>query len=427
MDLTFDRNHLWHPYTSATNPLKVYPVEKAEGVYLYLEDGTKLIDGMSSWWSTIHGYNHPVLNKALYDQSLKMNHVMFGGLTHEPAINLAKKLVDITPQPLQRVFLADSGSVSVEVALKMAIQYWAAQSKGAKKKFLTVRNGYHGDTAGAMAVCDPEGGMHSLFEGYLPKQFFAPAPPLGFNRECSDCDIEELRHLAQTNHQHIAALIIEPIVQGAGGMRIYSPSYLQKVRAICDEFDLLLIIDEIATGFGRTGKLFACEHAEVIPDIMCVGKALTGGQMTLGATLTTHHIAETISKSGGVMMHGPTFMGNPLACAVANASIDLLLSTPWQKHIATIEQTLTEQLTPLSTLNGVKEVRILGAIGVIELNEPVDMEVITALFVEEGIWLRPFGKLVYTMPPFVITPAELTTLCDATSKVITAYLSTISD
>ncbi|MCX2834542.1 adenosylmethionine--8-amino-7-oxononanoate transaminase [Microbulbifer thermotolerans] len=419
MDLDFDRAHIWHPYSSLIDPPPVYPIARAEGVHLYLEDGRALIDGMSSWWCALHGYNVPELNTALQKQMEKMSHVMFGGLTHQPAIDLCKKLVEITPQPLQRVFLADSGSVSVEVAIKMALQYWHSQGRPEKNKLLALRNGYHGDTFGAMAACDPVTGMHHLFAGQLTQHFFAPAPRPAFNEPCEDADIAELQQLIEENHGQLAAVILEPIVQGAGGMRFYSPEYLQRVRELCDQHELLLIADEIATGFGRSGKLFACEHAGISPDILTLGKALTGGTMTLAATLCTDKVAEGICRGeAGVFMHGPTFMGNPLACAVSNASIDLLLSSPWQQRVASIEQQLQRELAPLRNADAVADVRCLGAIGVVEMREPVDMARVQEALIARGVWLRPFGKLVYAMPPYVISEQDLSQLTNAMVEVL---------
>jgi adenosylmethionine-8-amino-7-oxononanoate aminotransferase len=419
MDLAFDRQHIWHPYSSMTQPSPTFPVIKAEGVNLYLEDGRCLIDGMSSWWCALHGYNHPVLNQAMIDQIHTMSHVMFGGLTHEPAITLCKKLVDLTPAPLQKVFLVDSGSVAVEVAMKMAIQYWQAQAAPQKSRFLSLRNGYHGDTFAAMSVCDPATGMHHLFNDVLVQQHFTEAPQCGIHDPWDEHYISDFLQQVENHHNHLAAVILEPIVQGAGGMRFYSPHYLRRVREICDEYGLLLIADEIATGFGRTGRLFACEHADISPDIMCVGKSITGGMMTLAATLCTDHVSSTICEGdAGVLMHGPTFMGNPLACATANASIDLLLSSEWQQAVTAIEQQLNHELTELSTHPLVREVRCLGAIGVIELTEAVNLQTIQPLFVNEGVWIRPFGRLIYVMPPFISSPADITTLSTAIKRVI---------
>ena len=413
-----DRSLIWHPYTSMVDPPPVFPVASADGVRLCLADGRTLIDGMASWWCAIHGYNHPVLNEAVSAQLQDMAHVMFGGLTHEPAVGLAEKLVEITPRELQTVFFADSGSVSVEVAIKMALQYWAASGRTGKQKLLTIRQGYHGDTFGAMAVCDPVTGMHSLFKDVLPGHYFADAPRVRFHEEWSDDDIESLKALAEHHHNEIAAVILEPVVQGAGGMWFYSPEYLNKVREICDRCDLLLIFDEIATGFGRTGRLFACEHSRVTADIMCLGKALTGGYMTLAATLTTARVADTISARGkGVFMHGPTFMANPLACSAALASIRLLEQSGWQQRVDDIQTRLQAELARCRELDNVIDVRVLGAIGVVELDRPVDMHIVPHWFVEQGVWIRPFGRLIYIMPPYVIDQVELTQLTDAIYNV----------
>ncbi|KLV04856.1 adenosylmethionine-8-amino-7-oxononanoate aminotransferase [Photobacterium aquae] len=418
MDLQFDQQHIWHPYTSTVSPLPCYPVSRADGVYLTLEDGRKIIDGMSSWWSTIHGYNHPDLNNAAKAQIDQMSHVMFGGITHQPAVELCKKLIDITPSTLQHVFLADSGSVAVEVALKMALQYW--HSKGQRRpKFLTVRHGYHGDTFAAMSVTDPDNSMHSLYKGFLPEHIFAESPQGGFFEPWQEQDIEDFKEKITTHSQEIAAVIIEPIVQGAGGMRIYHPTFLSKVRQLCDQHGILLIVDEIATGFGRTGKLFACEHAGITPDIMCLGKALTGGYMTLSATLTTSHVADTVCNGeAGCFMHGPTFMGNPLACAVANASLDILAKNHWKEQVKSIEKQLADTLPALTRLGNVKAVRWLGAIGVVELHCPVDLAVIQEVFVDNGVWIRPFGTLVYIMPPFIINQQELSKLTSAIEQAL---------
>ena len=404
-----------------TSDSPVYPVESAKGVRIKLADGRELIDGMSSWWCAIHGYNHPVMNAALAKQLDSMAHVMFGGLTHEPAVQLAEKLVEMTPEPLQSVFFADSGSVSVEVAMKMAIQYWQAGQQPRKQRFLTIRYGYHGDTFGAMSVTDPVNGMHSLFSEILPKQIFVDAPACRFGEACSDDDITPLQQQLEKHRDQIAAVILEPIVQGAGGMRFYSADYLRRVSELCGEHDVLLILDEIATGFGRTGKLFACEYADVAPDIMCVGKALTGGYMTLAATLTTENVSHTISNGDpGVFMHGPTFMANALACTAANTSIRLLLESRWQQNIANIEQGMIRGLAACEQLESVKDVRILGAIGVVELHEPVDMQMIQPMLVDAGVWVRPFGRLVYLMPPYVIDDADLAALTTAVFQVLSA-------
>lgn len=417
--LAMDRQYLWHPYASLDPSAPLYPVAGAKGVHVSLSDGRQLIDGMCSWWSTIHGYNHPVLNDALHKQTECMAHVMFGGFTHEPAVTLGQKLVQLTPEGLNRVFLADSGSVSVEVAIKMAIQFWLSQGHSNKRRLLSLRNGYHGDTMGAMSVCDPVTGMHHLFSDWLPKNHFVSAPQCGFDDLCEAHHWAEFEQALERHQDELAAVILEPIVQGTGGMRFYSPEYLRQVRALCDRYKVLLIADEIATGFGRTGKLFACEHAGITPDIMCLGKSLTGGYMTLAATLCTDRVAQGIcSGEAGVFMHGPTFMANPLACAVANANIELLLSYPWQQKVADIEKQLRRELALCKQLPQVAQVRALGAIGVVELHEPVNMAEIVPKFVDQGIWIRPFGKLVYTMPPYIIEPEQLSQITGGIYQVL---------
>lgn len=415
-----DRAALWHPYASAIDGPEIYPVVAASGVRLALADGRQLIDGMASWWCAIHGYNHPVLNRAVESQLRSMSHVMFGGLTHPPAVKLAQLLLELTPPELDRVFFSDSGSVAVEVAMKMAIQYWYSTGKPAKQKMVSLRSGYHGDTFGAMSLCDPVTGMHHLFGDTLQRQLFAPAPACAFEAPCPDAELAQMSSLLSRHGAEIAAVVVEPVVQGAGGMRFYSPQYLVKLRALCDRHDVLLVFDEIATGFGRTGRLFALEHAGVAPDILCLGKALTGGYMTLAATLCTARIASGISDGGaGAFMHGPTFMANPLACACAIASIRLLLSQPWQHTVQRLQAELAAGLAPARELSHVAQVRTLGAIGVIELNEPVDMRTVQPMFVERGVWVRPFGKLVYAMPPYVMGTADVAALTSAMVDVVT--------
>lgn len=414
-----DREYLWHPYTSFTNPSPVFPVRRAQGVHIELADGKKLIDGMSSWWSVLHGYNHPAINKAITDQLHQFAHVMFAGFTHEPATKLAKTLVDITPPGLNKVFFSDSGSVAVEVALKMAIQYWHSQGEAQRTTFLALKKGYHGDTFGAMGVCDPHSGMHHLFHQSISHHLFADEPSCKFGEDFDEKSFANFSHLLQRNRQKIAAVILEPIVQGAGGMRFYSPIFLQRVRELCDQLNVLLIADEIATGFGRTGKLFACEHANISPDIMCIGKALTGGYITLAATLCNDKVSDGICKgTNSVFMHGPTFMANPLACAAANASIELLRKMDWKTKVNSIEQQLKTELEACRNLPTVADVRVLGAIGVVELHEPANVADLQPQFVELGIWVRPFGKLVYLMPPFIINEQELRLLTSGIKTVL---------
>lgn len=413
-----DAEHVWHPYGGFPATTEPLVVAAAAGTRLTLADGRELVDGMSSWWAAIHGYRHPVLDAALVDQSRRMSHVMFGGLTHEPAARLAELLVESTPAGLDKVFLCDSGSVSVEVAVKMCLQYWRSLGKPEKRRLLTWRGGYHGDTFTPMSVCDPEGGMHSLWTDILANQLFAPVPPSEYHPEYT----AELERMIAAHAGELAAVIVEPIVQGAGGMRWHHPGYLADLRRLCDEHGVLLVFDEIATGFGRTGTLFAADLAGVSPDVMCVGKALTGGYLTLAAALCTTRIAETISAAHGGLMHGPTFMGNPLACAVAVASIELLRSRDWRGEVTRIEAELAAGLAPARELPGVIEARVLGAIGVVELDHPVDMRAATDAAVAAGVWLRPFRNLVYTMPPFISTSGDIATITAGMRAAVAAQI-----
>ncbi|MCD8172137.1 MAG: adenosylmethionine--8-amino-7-oxononanoate transaminase [Alistipes sp.] len=416
--LKFDKTHIWHPYTSMTEPLPVYPVTGADGCFIELADGTRLIDGMSSWWCAVHGYNHPHLNRAAVGQIERFSHVMFGGLTHRPAVELARRLVDITPEGLDRVFYCDSGSVAVEVAVKMAIQYMQASGRTGRTRLATVRGGYHGDTWQAMLVCDPETGMHSFYRGALPVHYFSPRPAVAFGEEWDPSDLAAMEALLGENHERIAAVILEPVVQGAGGMWFYHPEYVRGVRELCDRYGVLMIADEIATGFMRTGTMFACDRVGVMPDIMCLGKAITGGYMSFAAVMATARVAEVIASNPPyVFMHGPTFMGNPLACAVACASLELISDPVLPARIKSIEQTLRERLAPAGTLQIVRDVRVLGAIGVLELDRPVDMARVQRRCVEEGVWIRPFGRLFYIMPPYIIDDDQLARLCGAMLKI----------
>ncbi len=411
--IEFDSRHIWHPYTSMTSPLPVYAVKAARGVRLILDDDRELIDGMSSWWAAIHGYNHPRLNDALRAQLDDMAHVMFGGLTHEPAVELSRRLIDLTGAALDRVFFCDSGSVSVEVAIKMALQFWHNTGHPEKHRLLTIRGGYHGDTFGAMAVCDPVNGMHSMFAPVLAQHYFAPRPETPFGEALREGDLDGFHTLLARHCGELAAVILEPIVQGAGGMWFYSADYLRRVAELCSEFDVLFIADEIATGFGRTGMFFACEHAGVTPDILCLGKAITGGYMSLGATLTSERVSAGVCAGGNVLMHGPTFMATPLATATAVASIDLLLESPWQQRVAGIERQLRSELANYADHPAVLDVRVLGAIGVVETREAIDVALVQRRFVEAGVWIRPFGNLIYLMPPYIIEPSDLSQLTKA--------------
>lgn len=412
--LRLDAHHVWHPYGPMPATVPPLLVEEASGVRLRLADGRELVDGMSSWWAAIHGYRHPVLDAALAEQAGRMSHVMFGGLTHEPAIRLATTLVDLTPEGLEHVFLCDSGSVSVEVALKMCLQYWRSVGRVGKTRMLTWRGGYHGDTFHPMSVCDPEGGMHSLWRGVLPEQLFVPAPPPGFEAPVDESYVDTLVRAVEEHADELAAVVVEPVVQGAGGMRFHNPAYLRVLREVTRANDVLLVFDEIATGFGRTGALFAAEHAGVTPDVFCVGKALTGGYLTMAATLCTSRVADGISRGEvPVLAHGPTFMGNPLASAVANASIGLLSDGAWRHEVRRIESRLRDGLAPAADVPGVVDVRVLGAIGVLQLDRAVDMAVATEALTSRGVWLRPFRDLIYTMPPYPTSDADLELVTDA--------------
>jgi adenosylmethionine-8-amino-7-oxononanoate aminotransferase len=416
-----DSTYVWHPYAPMPAEFPPYVVESATGARLRLADGRELIDGMSSWWAAIHGYRHPVLDRAVTDQLGRMSHVMFGGLTHEPAARLAERLVAVAPRGLERVFFCDSGSVAVEVAVKMAIQRWQADGRRDKTRLLTVRGGYHGDTFMAMSVCDPVGGMHALFPDVLAEQVFAERPPAGFTTAVDDTWVSDVELLMKRHSDELAAVIVEPVVQGAGGMHVYNPAYVRLLRELCDRYDVLLVLDEIATGFGRTGVMFAAEHADVAPDILCVGKAMTGGYLSMAATLCTAQIASAISGGpGGALMHGPTFMANPLAAAVALASIDVLLDQDWAREVARIETGLRNGLSALADEPGVTDVRVLGAIGVVQLHSPVDMRAATEAAIDQGVWLRPFRDLVYTMPPYVCSDDDIAQICAGVRAAVRA-------
>ncbi|MEZ9821291.1 adenosylmethionine--8-amino-7-oxononanoate transaminase [Shewanella sp. 10N.286.45.A1] len=418
IDLEFDAKHLWHPYTSMNNALPTYGVVSAEGVELTLNTGAKLIDGTSSWWACVHGYSHPKIVSAMQQQTAQLSHVMFGGITHRPAVELARMLVDMTSERLTKVFLADSGSIAVEVAMKMALQYWQGRDKPNKQKILTVKSGYHGDTFAAMSVCDPEGGMHTMFGELVTEQLFAPAPKSRFAESFDAKELLSISNMFEDNHQQIAAVLIEPIMQGAGGMRFYHPEYLSALRKLCDKYDVLLILDEIATGFGRTGKLFAYEHANVEADILCLGKALTGGYISLAATMCSDEVAKGVSDSpAGVFMHGPTFMGNPLACTAAIASLELINQQEWQTQVANIESQMSAELADAVNYANVVDVRVLGAVGVLEMSSTLNTAELQQQFVDLGVWIRPFSNLIYIMPPYTISSEQLTRLTSAMKTV----------
>ncbi|MCL1076725.1 adenosylmethionine--8-amino-7-oxononanoate transaminase [Parashewanella spongiae] len=422
-DFDFDRQHIWHPYTSMNQAFPVIGVESADGCELTLNDGTKLIDGTSSWWACVHGYNHPKIISAMSKQLNMLPHIMFGGITHTPAIELTKKLIEMTCKPLTKVFFSDSGSIAVEVAIKMALQYWQGIGKANKQKLITIKRGYHGDSFASMSVCDPDNGMHTMFGDAVTKQHFVKAPQAKFGEPVNSGDVEALRHKFISHHNSIAAMILEPIKQGAGGMYFYSAEYLKEVRALCDEFNVLLIIDEIATGFGRTGKLFAYEHADITPDILCLGKALTGGYISLAATLCTDKVAKGISDSpAGVFMHGPTFMANPLACSAANASLDLINEGKWQSQVINLEKQMVAELEEAKCYTAVKDVRVLGSIGVIEMDHSLNAAELQPHFTELGVWIRVFGSVIYIMPPYTISPKQLTQLTTA-MKVVAKMIS----
>ncbi|QUN07077.1 adenosylmethionine--8-amino-7-oxononanoate transaminase [Shewanella yunxiaonensis] len=420
IDYAFDRQHLWHPYSSMSHPAPVFGIASASGATLVQENGKQLIDGTSSWWACIHGYQHPVIVDAMQQQLQRLSHVMFGGITHESAIELSRQLLALLPRSLTKVFLADSGSIAVEVALKMALQYWQGRNVPKKQKILTIRHGYHGDTFAAMSVCDPEEGMHTMFGDNVTPQLFAPAPKSRFGEPLCQSDIDGLQQVLEQHHQQIAALILEPVMQGAGAMWFYSADYLKLARQLCNKYQVLLIADEIATGFGRTGALFACDHAGISPDIMCVGKALTGGYISLAATVCNDEVAAGINQSpAGVFMHGPTFMANPLACSAARASLSLMASGKWHQQVRTIEAQMRQELAAAHSLPTVKDVRVLGAVGVLELHETVNTGVLQAEFVKRGVWVRPFSRFIYIMPPYIIAAEQLSQLTQAMIEVAT--------